>query len=240
MKSSTSVLECPRSMVGRVIGKSGETVKALQTYTGATIQIDQTQDPTRVSITGAPYSLSLAVSMVTDIVRGSFKGFALLRQATRPPGGRAGYPPFVEPRPVYAPGYGLIPASQLYDDRVAPPMATPYGLRTTDALMQQQAIYPIMAGNVLTLQQDGGLVQGGHQATLSGSQINLSLPAGDLSGLGGGSMQHVMQAYPGGEAYTFNPMASADDFTAMAAGHRVIAAVGGSRVPRPKAQWMGQ
>jgi hypothetical protein len=32
----------PRSMVGRVIGKNGETIKALQTYTGALIQIDQT------------------------------------------------------------------------------------------------------------------------------------------------------------------------------------------------------
>ena len=29
-------------MVGRVIGKNGETIKALQTYTGALIQIDQT------------------------------------------------------------------------------------------------------------------------------------------------------------------------------------------------------
>lgn len=93
-------------------------VKALQTYTGATIQvcgprsfcnlgcfirhsscgraryaigsaymppfawdlqIDQTLDPCRVSISGAPYSLSLAVSMVTDIIRGGFT------KVSRPP-----------------------------------------------------------------------------------------------------------------------------------------------------------
>ena len=128
-------------MVGRVIGKNGETIKALQTYTGALIQIDQTVEPTKVTISGTPHSLSLAVSMVTDIVKGTFKGFALLRQVTTTGGAGAaaaaltaaaarpaGLPllaaaaaPAAQPRPVYAPGYGLIPPSQLYgaDDRGA-------------------------------------------------------------------------------------------------------------------------
>lgn len=48
--------------------------QALQTYTGALIQIDQTVEPTKVTISGTPHSLSLAVSMVTDIVKGTFKG----------------------------------------------------------------------------------------------------------------------------------------------------------------------
>lgn len=232
-------------MVGRVIGKNGETVKALQTYTGATIQIDQTTDPTRVSITGAPYSLSLAVSMVTDIVRGSFKGFALLRQATRPPNGRgAGYPAFTEPRPVYAPGYGLIPASQLYDDRVAPPMPTPYGLRPTDALLQQQ-VYPIMAtglpGQNVLLQQEGGLGQQG-QASLVNAQLGqLSLSAGDLGLSANGMQQHGMQYQ---EPYMLGPMTNGgqvgEEF-AMSASHRLIQAAGGGNRPgqaRPK-PWLG-
>ena len=54
--------------------------------------------------------------MVTDIVKGTFKGFALLRQVTnagvRPPGVQAPAP-MAQPRPVYAPGYGLIPPSQV-------------------------------------------------------------------------------------------------------------------------------
>lgn len=102
-------------MVGRVIGKNGETIKALQTYTGALIQIDQTVEPTKVTISGTPHSLSLAVSMVTDIVKGTFKGFALLRQITNPSSARAGGLPnsMAQPRPVYAPGYGLIPPSQV-------------------------------------------------------------------------------------------------------------------------------
>lgn len=164
LKRATATVDCPKSMVGRVIGKSGETIKALQTYTGALIQasgnsrewmcwgrlskgrrragaplqgaqvptpgamrlgdnlcgpsllqIDQTVEPTKVTISGTPHSLSLAVSMVTDIVKGTFKGFALLRQITNPGGGRPGPVgnPMAQPRPVYAPGYGLIPPSQV-------------------------------------------------------------------------------------------------------------------------------
>lgn len=124
-------------MVGRVIGKSGETIKALQTYTGALIQIDQTVEPTKVTISGTPHSLSLAVSMVTDIVKGTFKGFALLRQITNPGGPRAGAlpNPMAQPRPVYAPGYGLIPPSQLYgaDERTAGVVPVNYGGRSTQA-----------------------------------------------------------------------------------------------------------
>jgi hypothetical protein len=79
------------------------------------LQIDQTVEPTKVTISGTPHSLSLAVSMVTDIVKGTFKGFALLRQITNPGGGRPGPVgnPMAQPRPVYAPGYGLIPPSQV-------------------------------------------------------------------------------------------------------------------------------
>ncbi len=59
--------------------------------------------------------------MVTDICKGTFKGFALLRQLIQPQRGSAlpGQQPFnlgpsmVQQRPVYAPGYGLIPPSQV-------------------------------------------------------------------------------------------------------------------------------
>ena len=50
--------------VCRVIGKNGETIKALQQFTGAQIQIDQRSDPTRVSIAGAPKAMQMATSMV--------------------------------------------------------------------------------------------------------------------------------------------------------------------------------
>ncbi len=50
------------------------------------------------------------ITQINDIIRGTFKGFALLRQATGQ-GSRASQP--VASRPVYAPGYGLIPPSQV-------------------------------------------------------------------------------------------------------------------------------
>ncbi len=109
----------------------------------------QTVEPTQVTISGTAHSLSLAVSMVQasnqavqpvqcanltspaalllthfstclqDIVRGSFKGFALLRQVagSNNGGARAAvpYPPAqpLQAKPLYAPGYGLIPPSQV-------------------------------------------------------------------------------------------------------------------------------
>ena len=78
----TETIECPKSMIGRVIGKNGATIKALQAYTGASIHINQTMEPTQVMISGMPSNLSLAVSIVNDIMNGTFKGFALLRQVT--------------------------------------------------------------------------------------------------------------------------------------------------------------
>jgi hypothetical protein len=42
------VVECPKEMVGRVIGRGGETIKGLQSQTGARIQIDQSSAPCTV------------------------------------------------------------------------------------------------------------------------------------------------------------------------------------------------
>lgn len=105
---------CPRSMVGRVIGKGGETIKALQQYTGAMIQIDQSCEPTKVTVAGSAQSLQLAVSMVRDIVAGNFKGFALLRQLTSGTGPQVpqGFEQFSQAQPVYVEGYGFVPPSQ--------------------------------------------------------------------------------------------------------------------------------
>jgi hypothetical protein len=143
---SIFVIGCPKSMVGRVIGKNGETIKALQKYTGSLIQVNQLEDPCQITVSGTMQSLSLSVPMVSDIINGSFKGFALLRQlaaisASNPVASNV-MTSFAHPetmmtssitfnqqehhhlfsqqqhlptsstvihRPVYAPGYGLIP-----------------------------------------------------------------------------------------------------------------------------------
>lgn len=114
MQRQQTVVDCPRSMVGRVIGKGGETIKALQQYTGAMIQIDQSCEPTKVTVAGSAQSLQLAVSMVRDIVAGNFKGFALLRQLTSGTGPQLpqGFEQLSQAQPVYVEGYGFVPPSQ--------------------------------------------------------------------------------------------------------------------------------
>jgi rRNA processing protein Krr1/Pno1 len=64
------VIESPKNMVRRVIGRGGETIKGLQHHSGARIQIDQTDNSCKVSVTGAPHAISKAVRMITDIVNG--------------------------------------------------------------------------------------------------------------------------------------------------------------------------
>ena len=93
----------------------GETIKALQQYTGAMIQIDQSCEPTKVTVAGSAQSLQLAVSMVRDIVAGNFKGFALLRQLTSGTGPQLpqGYEQLSQAQPVYVEGYGFVPPSQV-------------------------------------------------------------------------------------------------------------------------------
>lgn len=114
-QGQTTVVNCPRAMVGRVIGKGGETIKALQQYTGASIQIDQSFEPTAVTISGQPSAVNLAQAMVQDIVNGSFKGFAMLRQMVlhAAQAGEGGLEA-AGPLPVYIEGYGFVPPTQFY------------------------------------------------------------------------------------------------------------------------------
>ena len=64
------VVECPRGIVGRVIGKGGETIKALQKHFGANIQIDQSVDPMKITIIGQPSAVATTQQAVEEIVAG--------------------------------------------------------------------------------------------------------------------------------------------------------------------------
>ena len=68
-----TVLDCPKTVVGRVIGRGGETINLLQQRSGARIQIEQKVPegmPCKVQISGNPQVTELAVKMVTDIMNG--------------------------------------------------------------------------------------------------------------------------------------------------------------------------
>ena len=70
-------------MVGRVIGKGGETIKALQKNFGCNIQIDQTIDPMKVTVAGQPGPVESAAAAVTEIINGG-------NPYLGPPGGSGG------------------------------------------------------------------------------------------------------------------------------------------------------
>jgi hypothetical protein len=54
------VIECPKNMVGRVIGRGGETIKTLQRQLSCSIQIDQTSMPCTVTVTGGAVAVAQA------------------------------------------------------------------------------------------------------------------------------------------------------------------------------------
>ena len=57
-------------MVGRVIGKGGETIKLLQKTFTVNIQINQQVDPMKISIQGSPGAVHTALGAVQDIIAG--------------------------------------------------------------------------------------------------------------------------------------------------------------------------
>eukprot|EP01025_Chloroclados_australasicus_P044410 TRINITY_DN4816_c0_g1_i12.p1 TRINITY_DN4816_c0_g1~~TRINITY_DN4816_c0_g1_i12.p1 ORF type:complete len:338 (-),score=54.64 TRINITY_DN4816_c0_g1_i12:337-1350(-) len=67
----TQYIECPKGLVGRVIGKGGDTIKNLQRDTGASVQIDQTVNPCKITINGMRNKVDKAVLQIYQIMQGS-------------------------------------------------------------------------------------------------------------------------------------------------------------------------
>jgi far upstream element-binding protein len=73
IQGGSATMHCPPSVVGRVIGRSGETINALQARTGCHIQIDQKVPPGMprvVTITGSPAAVAMAAQMVQELIDG--------------------------------------------------------------------------------------------------------------------------------------------------------------------------
>jgi len=77
----TRAIECPRSMVGRIIGKGGETIKSLQAQSGAHVSIDQSSnddEPRKIIIAGALRSVDTACALVENLLLGTGPGSGML------------------------------------------------------------------------------------------------------------------------------------------------------------------
>lgn len=105
--------------VGSIIGKRGETIKALQRYTGTSIVVHQQKTPVCICVAGPEQNVQLAEAIVNDIARGTFRGFAILRQIA------LGGSPL---EAAYVQGYGFVPMMSAPEDHkedVAPPPPPP-------------------------------------------------------------------------------------------------------------------
>jgi far upstream element-binding protein len=73
-ETRTVKLDCPQSLVGKVIGKGGETIKGLASQTGAKVVIDQMSmadgEPRKIVITGTKSQIEKVSKMCEDIMNG--------------------------------------------------------------------------------------------------------------------------------------------------------------------------
>jgi far upstream element-binding protein len=65
-----TILECAKALVGRLIGRGGETINLIQSRSGARVQIEQNVPegvPCKVNITGQPQAVAIAAACVQEI-----------------------------------------------------------------------------------------------------------------------------------------------------------------------------
>ena len=77
----TRSIDCPASMVGRIIGKGGETIKGLQAQSGAHVAIDQNiveGEPRKINISGVAKCVDVAANLVENLLLGTGPGSGLL------------------------------------------------------------------------------------------------------------------------------------------------------------------
>jgi len=66
----TRSIECPKESVGKLIGRGGETIRGIQTATGARMQIDQTRQPCQVVLAGSEACVEAGAAVVQEIIDG--------------------------------------------------------------------------------------------------------------------------------------------------------------------------
>lgn len=78
---TTRVIDCPASMVGRIIGRGGETIKGLQASSGAHVAIDQNVpdgEPRKINISGTVSCVECASRLVENLLLGTGAAGSLL------------------------------------------------------------------------------------------------------------------------------------------------------------------
>ena len=72
-EEGSETVECPAGIVGRIIGRGGETIRALQSASEAHITVDQNYPegvPRKILIQGKPDACKRAAMMVSELING--------------------------------------------------------------------------------------------------------------------------------------------------------------------------
>lgn len=125
--TNTHVMECQKPMVGRIIGRGGETINMIQQRSGTKMQIEQNVNPCKINITGTPQGIAIASQMITDLMltgslnpmgppggpMGGMGGYGMPPGGGYPGGGYqapyGGMPPMMGGPQYGAPAYGQQP-----------------------------------------------------------------------------------------------------------------------------------
>ena len=67
---NTEVVLAPKSIIGRIIGRGGETIKNIQRQSRAALQIDQSGDPCQITVSGQRSAIEAAKECINAIVNG--------------------------------------------------------------------------------------------------------------------------------------------------------------------------
>jgi far upstream element-binding protein len=103
--SITTVIEANQNAIGKIIGSGGNTIKEIQSKSGARVQIDQDYPPDvprKVNITGTSTAVNLAVQMVQSIITTGHLNHSIGTPSVpaAPPAATPGYPSYAQPAPA--------------------------------------------------------------------------------------------------------------------------------------------
>lgn len=109
----TDLVLAPKMVIGRIIGRGGETIKNIQKVSGATVQIDQSDDPCKISISGQQSTVDQAKALISEIMNGGdpfapnpYGGGGYGGQQQQQYGGYGGYGGYSGYGGQYGSGYG--------------------------------------------------------------------------------------------------------------------------------------
>lgn len=102
--SGSHTMDIAKPMVGRIIGRAGETINMIQSRSGAKVQIMQDVPegaPCKLTITGTPQGATMALQMVQELIATGMLRAHMYPPINAPPAAAVYYPPPQQQQPAH-------------------------------------------------------------------------------------------------------------------------------------------